>query len=458
MKSISCFVLLLSIFVSTSPAQASNTNLSTRLQGYILLQVEEYGEAWYIRSEDSKRYYMKDGDVAYGMMRFFSLGITDTDLASIPPVETTSEMLSTNSVCSTNTLANRLKGEILLQVQQHGEAWYIYPPTCKRIYLKDGEAAYAIMRFLGLGITNADLVSIEEGDVEGYEAEQDQADDAETSEPSVTPSSSTSEDPGVQIISGKYADPDIVQLADGSWKMFFGVEPEVDGNEFEIFSATSEDGFEWTVEETEILTMSTFPDVVELDDGSYRMYLQKAAEIYSAISSDGSSFEMESGVRIFQNGEYDSDGVAAPSVLHLDDGTWLMVFRASDVGAFQPTSINTTTTTLILAQSSDGLTWERGEVVVDSRQDPFDGYVDGPELFYNLDADIELRFWTSGVSDDWETSGHYKMISSDGGSTWSDYEHVSTILGGDPTYAIISDVLYMYYTVHTDGVYLKTAP
>ncbi|MCX6744595.1 MAG: amidohydrolase family protein [Candidatus Parcubacteria bacterium] len=139
---------------------ASAATLTQRLSGYILLQVQANGEAWYVNPTDSMRYYMKDGAVAYQMMRDFGLGITDADLAKIPAVSSTSAMNASASICSINTTANRLKGKILIQVQQHGEAWYIYPKTCRSIYMKDGQAAYEIMRFLGLGITNNDLTLI----------------------------------------------------------------------------------------------------------------------------------------------------------------------------------------------------------------------------------------------------------------------------------------------------------
>lgn len=139
--------------------------LAERLHGQILLQVESLGEAWYIRSNDSMRYYMKNGDAAYQMMRQFSLGITDADLATIPSVSDTTEMNASTSICSTNALADRLKGEILLQVEQHGEAWYVDPDTCRTIYMADGAAAYEIMRFLGLGIINADLERIPVGTI-----------------------------------------------------------------------------------------------------------------------------------------------------------------------------------------------------------------------------------------------------------------------------------------------------
>jgi hypothetical protein len=140
--------------------------LQTRLKGSILLQVEEHGEAWYVNPNDNLRYYMANGAIAYEMMRFFSLGITDADLATIPSVANTDEMNAATSVCATNTLANRLKGYILLQVEQHGEAWYIDPDTCNRIYMADGDIAYELMRYLSLGVTNADLERLPSGELE----------------------------------------------------------------------------------------------------------------------------------------------------------------------------------------------------------------------------------------------------------------------------------------------------
>jgi V8-like Glu-specific endopeptidase len=137
-----------------------NTALQTRMKGYILLQVEQHGEAWYVNVNDGIRYYMRDGAIAYQMMRSFGLGITDADLEKIPAVNDVEAMRTATSVCKTNALANRLKGQILLQIQQHGEAWYIHPDTCRRIYMKDGDVAYSTMRFLSLGITDNDLAQL----------------------------------------------------------------------------------------------------------------------------------------------------------------------------------------------------------------------------------------------------------------------------------------------------------
>lgn len=137
-----------------------NRDLAESLHGRILLKVEDHGEAFYIRSSDSMAYYMANGDIAYDMMRFFSLGITDADLDTVPKVESTDEMNASTSACNENETANRLAGEILLQVESVGEAYYVDPVKCRAIYMADGAAAYEIMRFLGLGITNEDLAKI----------------------------------------------------------------------------------------------------------------------------------------------------------------------------------------------------------------------------------------------------------------------------------------------------------
>jgi hypothetical protein len=50
-----------------------------------------------------------------------------------------------------------LSGRILLQVQDKGQAWYVNPVNNKRYYLGRPEDAYALMRSLGLGVSNSDF-------------------------------------------------------------------------------------------------------------------------------------------------------------------------------------------------------------------------------------------------------------------------------------------------------------
>lgn len=149
--------------INTKLACSVAPAVSQGLNGKILLQVQQHGEAWYVRPESGLRYYMKDGATAYDMMRKFGLGITDNNLAAIQSVATVDELKQSISACIPNSSATKAKGKILLQVQQHGEAWYVDANKCRRIYMKDGATAYTLMRFLGLGIADANLAKLKIG-------------------------------------------------------------------------------------------------------------------------------------------------------------------------------------------------------------------------------------------------------------------------------------------------------
>ncbi len=187
------------------PVVPVSAKLVERVRGRILLQVESHGEAWYVNPKDDKRFYLKDGSTAYSLMREAGLGITNADLAKIPvgfedrfndtdtdgdgladklesglgtdpnkadtdgdglmdkaEILARTNPLGAGNLSSDNSLVNRLRGRIVLQVESRGEAWYIDPSDGKRYYMRDGEAAYQIMRFRSLGITNSDLAKIAE--------------------------------------------------------------------------------------------------------------------------------------------------------------------------------------------------------------------------------------------------------------------------------------------------------
>ncbi len=122
----------------------ANDDLGNKLKGRILLQVESKGEAWYVNPKDDKRHYMANGDEAYKIMRNLGIGVTTKDLERIK---------------ADNNFAKQYGGKIFLQVEAHGEAFYIDVNGYAH-YLKNGAEAYNIMRDLGLGITNSDLNKI----------------------------------------------------------------------------------------------------------------------------------------------------------------------------------------------------------------------------------------------------------------------------------------------------------
>jgi hypothetical protein len=55
------------------------------------------------------------------------------------------------SIYANNNLAERLSGKILLEVESHGEAWYVNPNDFKRYYLGRPQDAFDLMKKLGLG-------------------------------------------------------------------------------------------------------------------------------------------------------------------------------------------------------------------------------------------------------------------------------------------------------------------
>lgn len=176
------------------------------LLGRILLQVESHGEAYYVHPDNNQRFYLKDGEAAYKMMRGFGLGITNSNLAKISvgvdprfnkndadadgladaleaalgtkPDQEDSDLddyidgvevkgdynpLGSGKMAIDENAASKLKGKIVLQVESHGEAWYINPTDGKRYYMGNGAQAYEIMRFLSLGVKNSVLSGIPEG-------------------------------------------------------------------------------------------------------------------------------------------------------------------------------------------------------------------------------------------------------------------------------------------------------
>lgn len=173
-KRVIIFLVLIAIFLPFSaPAQAG---LGSRLSGRIVLNVERNGEAWYIWPQDNKRYFLGRPADAFQVMRKLGLGINNTKLASIEPVDRDKDIgpavagLKISSAATSSNAASlpdydknltrSLAGRILLQVENNGEAWYVNPSDLKRYYLGRPEDAFRIMRELSLGISRENLALI----------------------------------------------------------------------------------------------------------------------------------------------------------------------------------------------------------------------------------------------------------------------------------------------------------
>ncbi len=192
-------LILVLLFCFALPVKTQAMSISERLKGRILLQVEESGEAWYV-ALDKNRHYMGEPKNAFELMRKQGVGITNVELNKIPigvfsskiTVDSDSDGLSDaleqaigtdafnsdsdgdgfgdlkevrdgfnpfgeDRVVIDEGFAEKKSGMIFLQVESVGEAWYINPEDKKRYFLGRPADAFALMRALGLGITNSDL-------------------------------------------------------------------------------------------------------------------------------------------------------------------------------------------------------------------------------------------------------------------------------------------------------------
>ncbi|MFH0856619.1 MAG: hypothetical protein V1860_01845 [bacterium] len=194
-----CLVLITFGFIKIGTSFAAIDNA---LKGKIILQVESHGEAWYVNPKDNKRYYLGSPTDAFNLMIKLSTGVCNSDLNKI---QIASENLSGNdsdkdglsnmvedslgtdknnpdtdndgyddktevlnsynpngngAIKIDKNFAKTQAGKILLQVENHGEAWYINPDDTKRYFLGRPEDAFNLMRKLGLGVTNKNLTEI----------------------------------------------------------------------------------------------------------------------------------------------------------------------------------------------------------------------------------------------------------------------------------------------------------
>lgn len=157
--------------------------------------------------------------------------------------------------------------------------------------------------------------------------------------------------------------PDVRQMADGTYRMYFVIPGEGVG------SATSVDGLSWTREpgvrvksdrQDGVLGFDrSHPWLVKLSDGRWRMYIQAntgintPAQITSAISDDGFTFVLEEGIRMSIGSgtglSYAGHGRSWRQEGN-SDWTWGMVFSGNLLN-------DTNASDIMLATSIDGLTW-----------------------------------------------------------------------------------------------------
>ncbi|MFZ2201894.1 MAG: hypothetical protein WAV56_00705 [Microgenomates group bacterium] len=258
------------------------------------------------------------------------------------------------------------------------------------------------------------------------------------------------------VIAGKFADADVVDIGGGKFRMYYSAEPETPQFQGQVYSAISSDGEKWTTEGGTRITQAIFPSVIKLSDGRFRMYFQERREIKSAISPDGLTWSREDGARINTSNPagITLSGVLAPTVLSTGN-EYLMVYAGAIDQAYAKEKVpNRETHLLFWATSGDGLSFTVKGIALDSRNDVFKGWLDGPKLVKWDDGSVRLfLFGYSGIYEsvfDDQNFSEPRFVfygpNFDGKLFPSDPP-------GDPTLAKIGDTWNMYYGYHTKGIY-----
>ncbi|HBH46150.1 MAG: hypothetical protein A2445_03610 [Candidatus Jacksonbacteria bacterium RIFOXYC2_FULL_44_29] len=146
-------IVLISIMIFLpQKALAYDWEFAEKWSGRLLLAVEGAGEAWYVNPVNLERYYLGRPADAFKMMQKLGVGISETDFAQI---------IKSNPATAVKTkLLDNLSGQIILQVEKNGEAWYIDPVSRQALSLGTPLAAWQLMRAKAVGITNNNLTKI----------------------------------------------------------------------------------------------------------------------------------------------------------------------------------------------------------------------------------------------------------------------------------------------------------
>jgi hypothetical protein len=157
----------------------------------------------------------------------------------------------------------------------------------------------------------------------------------------------------------------VIRLADDRYRMYF---TRMGG----IFSAVSEDGLKWMVEEgVRVKSPAANPAIIELGDGRYRMIYDvrlgkppkegksSGMSVYfvSAISEDGVVWE-EEGVCLRSRGPPDYDAISVPDIVELPDGRYRMYYTGDMFGPLEEREGNRVRSAV---SSDEGRSWTREE-------------------------------------------------------------------------------------------------
>jgi len=175
------------------------------------------------------------------------------------------------------------------------------------------------------------------------------------------------EEEGKRIDDGYFWDVSIVQLDDGTYRMYGEKGTSIE-------SYISDDGLSWEKEDGIRLRNAAFPLVLRTDDEKWRMFFCPSGQgiqqnkFLSAISSDGLNFVKEDGERYKGEGNLE-EKIQGPRIIPLDDGTYRMYFTATSNPDTKDETLR-----ILSAKSDDGFNFVKEDGIrLDPNSEPFVG-------------------------------------------------------------------------------------
>jgi len=244
----------------------------------------------------------------------------------------------------------------------------------------------------------------------------DNEDDSdENEEDNNDPGGSNWTEEGLCIGNGWYWNPEIVQLSNGTYRMYVESHDINGVNPVEIVALSSVNGFEWNYEGV-ALSPASHPAVIKLPNGTWRLYYQSGDIITSAISPDGLTFDIEGGVRLGSDTALEGANVRHPCVVALPEGGYRMYYDTdAENGAY---------IRIWSAHSEDGMSFTREGLnidLTDYRDDwptGFYAHSSKPEVLQTSDGKWRMFFASSPLIGSVYQPMVIRMATSDDGINW----------------------------------------
>lgn len=149
--------------------------------------------------------------------------------------------------------------------------------------------------------------------------------------------------------------------------------------------------FSWEKDSGSRIIDGSVPFVHRLKDGKVRLYYCNNNGILSAVSKDGITFEKENGIRISPGTGFESH-VCDPTIVDLPDGKMRMYYKGANSQAGGPgQSIHK----IYSAISSDGLTFQKEGLRIDSEASGDNGWASVPDAIVLPDGRVRIYYVTA---------------------------------------------------------------